>query len=149
MSLAVRTFSEPVSPASPHLVPVPPLRLVPEPPARRKARRSRSAVVVPLFAPSAPAAAPPLRLTRRGVAAVALLVIALSGALLALAAHSAHGTSHHGTASAVVVRPGDTLWSIATRVAPDVDPRAEVSRLQRLNDLVDTTLRPGEVLQTR
>jgi Tfp pilus assembly protein FimV len=33
----------------------------------------------------------------------------------------------------VVVRPGDTLWTIAAAVAPDVDVRITVDRLVALN----------------
>jgi len=34
-----------------------------------------------------------------------------------------------------VVEPGDTLWSIARRVAPGRDPRPVVDGLQKANDL--------------
>jgi LysM repeat protein len=47
----------------------------------------------------------------------------------------------------VTVQPGDTLWSIATRVAPQRDPRAEVAALQKRNHLADVALVPGQVLQ--
>jgi LysM repeat protein len=46
----------------------------------------------------------------------------------------------------VVVRSGDTLWSIASSVAGDDDVRDVVHRIQRLNGLRDTTLVPGDVL---
>ena len=36
-------------------------------------------------------------------------------------------------ATSWVVAPGDTLWSIAARVAPDADVRATVDRLVQLN----------------
>ena len=45
---------------------------------------------------------------------------------------------------AYVVRPGDTLWSIATRLVPSADPRPLVDRLAA--ELHGTTLRPGEVI---
>ena len=32
-----------------------------------------------------------------------------------------------------VVQPGDTLWSIATDIAPDDDPRAVVDALREAN----------------
>jgi LysM repeat protein len=49
----------------------------------------------------------------------------------------------------VTVHPGDTLWSIAGRVAPGADPRAEVADLQRRNGLSGAALRPGQLLRTR
>lgn len=48
---------------------------------------------------------------------------------------SAAASSAAGVAAPpeVVVRPGDTLWSIAEAVAPDVDVRITVDRLVELN----------------
>jgi len=108
------------------------------------------ATVLTLHAPSPASVAPPLRLTRRGVLVLSALVAVLAGALLALAGVSAAGgaTAHHAPAT-VTVRSGDTLWSIASRVAPDVDPRAEVAVLQRANHLAGAALTPGQVLVTR
>ena len=34
---------------------------------------------------------------------------------------------------AYVVRPGDTLWTIAAEIAPDDDPRAVVDALREAN----------------
>jgi hypothetical protein len=39
------------------------------------------------------------------------------------------GRSPHPHVESVVVQPGDTLWSIASRVAPNADPRAVVDKL--------------------
>jgi hypothetical protein len=36
-----------------------------------------------------------------------------------------------------VVQPGDTLWSIAARLAPEADPRPIVEELRELNDGVE------------
>jgi nucleoid-associated protein YgaU len=98
----------------------------------------------------------PLRLTRRGVTVLAVAVAVLAGALFWLAALSAPSTSAPssvpaaGLAPAVVqVHPGDTLWLIATRVAPHADPRAEVVSLQRLNHLAGAEVMPGQLLRTR
>ena len=116
-----------------------PLRVV-EPPCE-------DATVVPLFAP---ADAAPLRLTRRGRRAVALLVAAFGALLVALALQSAPAApASHPAPATVTVQPGDTLWSIAAAVAPQRDPRAEVDALQRLNHLSAVALVPGQVLRTR
>jgi Tfp pilus assembly protein FimV len=39
--------------------------------------------------------------------------------------------------SEYVVQPGDTLWSIAARLAPDDDPRAVVDALRAANGGAD------------
>jgi hypothetical protein len=44
-----------------------------------------------------------------------------------------------------VVRPGDTLWSIAA-ARYDGDPREGIWRLQTRNDLGGSNLTPGMVL---
>jgi nucleoid-associated protein YgaU len=49
--------------------------------------------------------------------------------------------------SSVVVRSGDTLWSIAASVAGEADVRAVVNHIQQLNGLEGAGLVPGQVLQ--
>jgi len=92
-----------------------------------------------------------LRLTRRGIAALALATVVLGAALLLLAWRSApQQRSAAVSAPAVVsVQAGDTLWSIAQRIAPDRDPRDEVAELQSLNRIADGDVRPGQLLRTR
>ena len=95
-----------------------------------------------------------LRLTRRGrlVTAAATMLVA---ALAVVGAVSRVGALHETAplpASAparVVVAPGETLWSIAERVAPDRDPRTVVAGIQRLNDLPTPDVRAGETLLLR
>jgi LysM repeat protein len=66
-------------------------------------------------------------------------------------AHSSAPSSapHRSPPSTVVVQPGETLWSIATSIAPDRDPRTVVAELERRNDLTQPTVRGGQVLRTR
>jgi hypothetical protein len=45
----------------------------------------------------------------------------------------------------VVVRPGDTLWSIVARQAPDEDPRPVVDELMAARH--GAPLRVGEIVQ--
>jgi hypothetical protein len=108
------------------------------------------AEVIELFRPSEDTVAPPLRLTRRGAAVLALLTALAALAVVGLAWISAPGTSaaRAGGPATVTVHDGDTLWSIASRVAPDRDPRDEVTRLQRLNHLDGVQLAAGQVLRT-
>jgi nucleoid-associated protein YgaU len=47
---------------------------------------------------------------------------------------------------AYVVRPGDTLWSIAGRLQPDEDPRIVVDRIAAANALDPAALVPGQEL---
>ncbi len=92
----------------------------------------------------------PLRLTRRGLVAVAIGVAALGGLML-LVAHlsmgSAAGRTGLAPAAVVTVQPGDTLWSIAGQVAPGRDPRGVVEQLRRSNRLGTVALTPGQTLK--
>lgn len=95
-----------------------------------------------------------MRLTARGRIVVALLAVAVAGALIVLAAVGASAQqsprpANPAASGQVVVGDGDTLWSIARRVAPGADPRREVAVLQRLNHLPGATVLPGQVLRTR
>jgi LysM repeat protein len=93
----------------------------------------------------------PIRLTRRGWAVAVLAVgIALAGALwLAHSGAVASSAPHRSPPSTVIVGPSDTLWSIATRIAPDRDPRVVVSELEQRNDLTRPTVHVGQVLRAR
>ncbi len=50
------------------------------------------------------------------------------------------------SSSSYVVRHGDTLWSIASRIAPDRDPREVIAELERRNEAATGGLVPGQVL---
>jgi hypothetical protein len=91
---------------------------------------------------------PALRLTRRGrLLLLALLVIALGVAFsLGRVSSAASPAGPPGSRPAVVVRPGDTLWSIALRVAPRRDPRVVVEQLAGLNRLAGAKVLPGQRL---
>jgi LysM repeat protein len=72
-------------------------------------------------------------------AAVLLLAVAF---LVGLLAHPSGGA---GKPVRYVVKPTDTLWSIAARHYAS-DPREGVWKLQRRNNLMSTTLVPGQRL---
>jgi len=119
-------------------------------PECRPERQWRQGSVAVLRAPAGSEVAPPLRLTRRGVAVLALLVAAAGGLLVWLAAISAPGSSPRPAMPATVtVHAGDTLWSIASRYAGDGDPRAVVAAIEARNHLVDARVLPGQVLRLR
>jgi LysM repeat protein len=72
-----------------------------------------------------------------------LLVVAVIAAMaVGLAARSSHGAGPERT---YVVRPADTLWSIAARTYAG-DPRQGVWELEQRNHLRTDTLRPGQKL---
>lgn len=151
-------------------VPVRHLALVPSPggkPSRRierlPARPAGERVLARPFAVSTvdwpltvPLSSAPMRITRRGMAVLLVAAVAVGLLLLAVARASApHGANGTGSMPAnatsqvatVQVQPGDTLWSIAQRVAPQRDPRQVVDRLRRLNQLRSVSLTPGQTLK--
>jgi nucleoid-associated protein YgaU len=92
-----------------------------------------------------------VRLTRRGRLLLVVLSLAVGLAIGACLGSwlggQGHGALRLASESSVVVRPGDTLWSIATTVAGDDDVRGVVDRIEQLNHLTGAALRPGQVLQ--
>lgn len=96
-------------------------------------------------------ARPPLRLTARG-RRLALSLAVASGVGAAALLHGvlagdSTGALHLAGQAGVVVRPGDTLWSIASSVAGDGDVRVAVARIREVNGLHGSELVPGEVLR--
>ena len=97
------------------------------------------------------------RLTRRGrrvvwAFAVLLLVAVLTPVLLALAS-GAQAANHGLPPSAVqasmrhiVVKPGQSLWSIALSAAPQADPRTVIQQIMEFNALGSQVVVPGESL---
>ena len=70
------------------------------------------------------------------------IVLVLAALIVGLAARSSHGAGPERT---YVVKPTDTLWSIAAHsYAGDV--REGVWKLQQRNHLRSATLRPGQVI---
>ena len=58
---------------------------------------------------------------------------------------AAHGSSGAGPKRTYVVRPGDTLWSVAQRAVAG-DPRQGVWEIEQRNHLASATIVPGEKL---
>ena len=95
-----------------------------------------------------------LRLTRRGrlvTAAATVLIAALTLVGVVSRAGSLRETAPvpASAPAQVVVAPGETLWSIAERVAPGRDPRPVVAGIQRLNDLPTPDVHAGQTLLLR
>jgi LysM repeat protein len=72
-----------------------------------------------------------------------LLILVCVAALVAGLA--ARGSSSAGPKRTYVVRPGDTLWSVAQRTYAG-DPRQGVWQLQQRNHLATATIVPGQKL---
>jgi len=90
-----------------------------------------------------------IRLTRRG--RLALLVAAVLCMLLGFSlgntlSFTAGSISPPPASHSIVVQPGQTLWGIATQVAPHADPRATIQQIIVLNHLPSTGAQAGETL---
>jgi len=107
-------------------------------------------------APNSLASPVPIRLTRRGrVVIAAFLVTVLSAAVLLMTMLVSGGAqaTNHGAPRAgyqgmhqVVVRPGQTLWSIASAAAPTADPRNVVQEIMSANALANPGISVGQLL---
>ncbi len=91
----------------------------------------------------------PVRLTRRGkILAQSVLILVAVFTVLGIAASTR--ASVDGPASgprpAVVVESGDTLWNIAERYAPSLEPRDAMAEIRRLNDLDSSVVEVGQQL---
>lgn len=100
---------------------------------------------------STTSASTPVRLTRRGRAVVVLLLAALLLAAFSLGQQDTQAADVRGGAATAplgqtTVQPGESLWSVAQRIAPDNDPREVVAQIRRLNDLESAELQVGQHL---
>lgn len=109
-----------------------------------------TAVVIP----ARPATRSRLRLTARGrgvLLALASIPLAVGIAFAAISGGSALASGADEAATSAVfatvtVMPGDTLWSIASTVAPTADPRDVIGEISRLNMLRGGELQIGQEL---
>ena len=97
--------------------------------------------------------APPLRLTRRGRVVVTVAAALLVTVISLLAAGVAQATNHGPSPRAarqnlvqVVVRPGQSLWSVAESADPGQDTRAVIQQIIDLNSLSGDTVFAGQQL---
>ncbi|WP_281900858.1 LysM peptidoglycan-binding domain-containing protein [Phytohabitans aurantiacus] len=89
---------------------------------------------------------PRLRLTRRGRFVLFALFLLLSAGVIALGATASRAADPPTETVTTVVRPGDTLWSIAGRHFPDHDPVASVETIRRVNRLDGYGIYAGQEL---
>src|ERR1700748_1890265 len=95
----------------------------------------------------------PLRLTRRGRVVVALAAALLVTMVSLLLAGVAQATNDGPSPRAarenlvqVIVRPGQSLWSVAETADPDQDTRAVIQQIIDLNSLNGETVFAGQQL---
>ena len=91
----------------------------------------------------------PLRLTRRGRLVLTALAVIVLFAVLSIGRAGSQAATASQTGPALTqttVLPGDTLWSVAQRLAPDHDTRAVVGQIKRLNHLTGSSLQAGQQL---
>jgi LysM repeat protein len=121
------------------------------------AQRVRPAAPAPPAPRARASARPRTRLTRRGRIVVSALVVSatllvvvlawLAGTATAEAARSgAPASGVYRSLTPVVVRPGETLWAIATQAAPTADPRSVIQEIVDINALSGTSIQPGQRL---
>jgi hypothetical protein len=96
-------------------------------------------------------AAPRLRLTKRGRAVLFLLVavpVVIAAVMMVLGGGTAVATGEASNASLqyVTVEAGQSLWQLATELAPTADPREVVSDISHLNQLASSDVQPGQRL---
>ena len=89
---------------------------------------------------------PRLRLTRRGRFVLFALFLLLSAGVIALGATASRAADPPTETVTTVVRPGDTLGSIAGRHFPDHDPVASVETIRRVNRLDGYGIYAGQEL---
>jgi LysM repeat protein len=87
------------------------------------------------------------RVRRRRLVAIAA-ALAMIGVLSGPVANAVGvgGAAAARPARTYVIRPGDTLWSIAERSSPAADPRLVVGAIRDANDLDPAALVPGQQL---
>lgn len=90
-----------------------------------------------------------LHLTRRGrvvLTTLASIPLIIGAAVVAINGGGAIATdsSAHTNFSYATVQSGESLWTIAERVAPNVDPRDVIAGIVAVNQLSSTLVSPGQ-----
>ena len=86
-------------------------------------------------------------LTLRGRRVVAILaLLPMIGALTLLGVHKAEAVGTAPTTRLIAVQPGDSMWDIAVRIAPNQDPRKTMWDIAQLNHMSTSDLHSGQPL---
>jgi len=127
-----------------------PLRLVPDQVRPDQLQPERVVVVHRQPRPRVTRSKRAIYMRRRVIAASLGLGLVLTAAHAGIAlggSTTTSGRSPHPHVEHLVVQPGDTLWSIARRIAPHSDPRGVVDRLAA--ELGTSDLQAGEMISVR
>ena len=93
---------------------------------------------------------PQVHLTRRGRLLILLALVGVLFAAFSLGRANSQATPTAGEAPVsveqITVQPGESLWAVARRIAPDNDPREVIGQIRRLNRLQDSQLQAGQQL---
>jgi hypothetical protein len=89
-----------------------------------------------------------LHLTRRGRAVLTVLIsvpLVLAAFGFAINGGGAGATGHPGSAlHYVTVQGGETLWRLASTIAPSADPRDVIADIVQLNQLSSSDIQSGQ-----
>lgn len=95
-----------------------------------------------------------LRMTRRGRVVLGVLLAIVVSTIVALSFFAgsssalASGEQERGSVqfATVAAMPGDSLWTLASRIAPEEDPRDVIADIKLLNRLESSDLLVGQEL---
>jgi hypothetical protein len=127
-----------------------PLRLVPDRVRPDRVRPDRVVIVHRQPRPRVTRSKRAVYMRRRVIAASLGLGIVLTAAHAGVAfggSTTTPGRSPHPRVENIVVQPGDTLWSMARRIAPKADPRELVDEFAA--QLGTSELHEGEMISLR
>lgn len=91
----------------------------------------------------------PIRLTRRGrrvVAILACIPIVLTFLLIGTRGAQASDSTSQETTATVVIKPGQSLWDVATAIDSKADPRKTIWVIQQLNGMTTSEVLAGQEL---
>lgn len=118
-------------------------------PARRRDERPVRPRRLAAFPPPAPPVVACRRVfVRRRIAALVLGALVVAGIVvgLALLGASAGDSAVPDRTVVVQVAPGETLWELAERAAPNSPTEQVVDRIRQLNGMRGVTVHPGQPL---
>lgn len=96
---------------------------------------------------------PQVHVTRRGRALLLVALVAVLFAAFSLGRANSQAASastdpapRAAAAGQITVQPGESLWAVARRIAPENDPREVMAQIRRLNELEGSGLQAGQHL---
>ena len=98
---------------------------------------------------------PQVHVTRRGRALLLMALVAVLFGAFSLGRANSQAASTSADPAApraaaaeeqITVQPGESLWALARRVAPENDPREVMAQIRRLNELDGSGLQVGQQL---